>query len=60
MANGREQETDEAVVILASWALHTQRADEARTLVQERVQRIDDRRAGPTAARLLNELNVAT
>ncbi len=54
--NGRDDEADEAVVILASWAIHTDHAEEARQLVESRVQRIEVGSAGPTAPRLLNEL----
>jgi class 3 adenylate cyclase len=56
LANGDDDEADEAVAIQASWAIHSQRAPEIRELLQSRIARIDDRRAGPTAPRLLNEL----
>ncbi len=58
-ANGYEEETDEAVAIMASWLLHTTGPDEIIELVGDRVARIDDATAGPSAPQLLNELGRA-
>jgi hypothetical protein len=56
LANGYDEEADEAVAMMAAWLIHSKRSAEIIELVESRTERIDEATAGPTAPRLLNEL----